>query len=463
MINNSTKTISIIVRTKNESRWIRACLRSIRSQEINMNIEIVLVDNKSSDKTLELSQPFVNKVCEIDKYRPGLSINLGIKNSKGEYIVILSGHCIPKNKHWLRNLISPLEEENIAGVYGRQVPFSYSEPSDKRDLEITFGLDKRYHIKDAFFHNANSAFKRETLIKYPFDENLTNIEDREWAKRVISQGMINVYEPSAEVYHWHGIHHSGDQERASKTLKVLETINANYSTKIFNHKQKINLIIPFSSDEESQKSKTLFKKLLIHFYENQDDFNKNVFQIIFSITDPELKNIINEVYPNALIHLRSKSPAFRLLGIHDFIHEVVIKYNIPDFDKILYCDLTYVFRPEGFLKEIISNAEKEKLPIISYIKENRRAWTLTSNEAKELDKDFLPSSLKETSLLISCLGLGSILNVKDINSGCIIGSEYKLNPIENKIASFQIKSYDELHFMEFQIDKYRNNWTGKGI
>ena len=96
------------------------------------------------------------------------------------------------------------------------------------------------------------------MIKYPFDENLTNIEDREWAKRVISQGMINVYEPSAEVYHWHGIHHSGDQERASKTLKVLETINANYS-KLINHKQKINLIIPFSSDEESQKSKTLLK------------------------------------------------------------------------------------------------------------------------------------------------------------------------------------------------------------
>ena len=105
MLNNSTKTISIIVRTKNESRWIRACLRSIRSQKINMNIEIILVDNKSSDKTLELSQPFVNKVCEIDKYRPGLSINLGIKNSTGEYIVILSGHCIPKNKNWLRNLI----------------------------------------------------------------------------------------------------------------------------------------------------------------------------------------------------------------------------------------------------------------------------------------------------------------------------------------------------------------------
>ena len=62
MINNFKRTISIIVRTKNESRWIRACLRSIRSQDIDMNIEIILVDNKSTDKTLELTKPFGNKV-----------------------------------------------------------------------------------------------------------------------------------------------------------------------------------------------------------------------------------------------------------------------------------------------------------------------------------------------------------------------------------------------------------------
>ena len=76
MINKFKKTISIIVRTRNESRWIRACLRSIRSQEIDMNIEIILVDNKSSDKTLELSQPFVDKVCKIEKYRARILTNI---------------------------------------------------------------------------------------------------------------------------------------------------------------------------------------------------------------------------------------------------------------------------------------------------------------------------------------------------------------------------------------------------
>ena len=136
---------------------------------------------------------------------------------------------------------------------------------------------------------------------------------------------------------------------------------------------------------------------------------------------------------------------------------------INEFDKILYCDLTYIFRPDGYLIDIISKGKKEKLPIISYFKENRRAWTLTSNEAKELDKDFLPSSLKDSTILISCLGIGSIINVKDINSGCIVGSEYILNPISQKIASLQIKSYDELQFMEKQFGKYSNNRPGKGL
>ena len=463
MTNFRNDTISIVIRTKNESRWIRSCLRAVRSQEIDQNIEIILVDNKSTDKTIELAKPLVDKICEIEKYKPGLSINLGINNSTGKYIVILSGHCIPKSKEWLINLIKPLEENNVAGVYGRQVPFSYSKPSDKRDLEITFGLDKRYHVKDAFFHNANSAFKRETLIKFPFDEELTNIEDREWAKRIIAAGMINVYEPTAEVYHWHGIHHSGDQERASKTLKVLDLINSNYSINKKKLKNKIYLIIPFAYEGGIEEGKIFFKKLLNHFYNNQKNISEYTCKIIFSLTNPELAVLVKEKFPNALIHERNLNNEYRLLGIHDFIHEIIIKYNINEFDKILYCDLTYIFRPDGYLIDIISKGKKEKLPIISYFKENRRAWTLTSNEAKELDKDFLPSSLKDSTILISCLGIGSIINVKDINSGCIVGSEYILNPISQKIASLQIKSYDELQFMEKQFGKYSNNRPGKGL
>ena len=79
-------------------------------------------------------------------FYPGKAINQGIRASSGKFIVIISGHCIPKNDMWLEYLIDPLVNDqtgSLAGVYDRQEPLSSSSPIDKRDLTIVFGLDER--------------------------------------------------------------------------------------------------------------------------------------------------------------------------------------------------------------------------------------------------------------------------------------------------------------------------------
>ena len=47
-----SKKVSIIIRTKNEERWIGRCLESIFKQNYK-NFEVIIVDNGSTDKTLE--------------------------------------------------------------------------------------------------------------------------------------------------------------------------------------------------------------------------------------------------------------------------------------------------------------------------------------------------------------------------------------------------------------------------
>ena len=46
------KKVSIIIRTKNEERWILSCIEKIYSQSYK-NIEVIIVDNYSKDKTIE--------------------------------------------------------------------------------------------------------------------------------------------------------------------------------------------------------------------------------------------------------------------------------------------------------------------------------------------------------------------------------------------------------------------------
>ena len=58
-------------------------MKSIRNQTIK-NIEIILVDNKSSDNTLKIAKSFgVKKILTINKFLPGAALNKGCNEALG--------------------------------------------------------------------------------------------------------------------------------------------------------------------------------------------------------------------------------------------------------------------------------------------------------------------------------------------------------------------------------------------
>ena len=107
------KLASIIVRTKNEGKWIRRCLEAIYDQTYT-NVEVVVVDSGSTDNTLSILDEFADQRLILVHYEgdyiPGKSLNFGCQNANGEYFVFLSAHCIPASKTWLENLLIGLNE-----------------------------------------------------------------------------------------------------------------------------------------------------------------------------------------------------------------------------------------------------------------------------------------------------------------------------------------------------------------
>lgn len=220
--------VSVIVRAKDEGKWIERCLKALRLQR-KVQLEVTLVDNESSDRTVEIARRFGCRIVELpdEEFSFGRALNKGIDASKGEFIAILSAHGIPVNDIWAVRLLAGFYQLRIAGVYGRQEPLPDSSDFDKRDLWTTFGLDRRVQMKDYFFHNANCMIRRAVWERYPFDETLSGVEDRAWAKQVLSAGYRIVYEPTAGVYHHHGIHQGRDEERAARVVRVIQMIQGN--------------------------------------------------------------------------------------------------------------------------------------------------------------------------------------------------------------------------------------------
>jgi hypothetical protein len=64
--------------------------------------------------------------------------------------------------------------------------------------------------------------RRSVWARHPFNEELNGLEDRMWAKQVVAEGQVIVYEPLASVFHHHGIHQGRDEKRAERVVRVIE-------------------------------------------------------------------------------------------------------------------------------------------------------------------------------------------------------------------------------------------------
>jgi glycosyltransferase involved in cell wall biosynthesis len=93
MIVNSSPLVSIVITTKNEEKNIRICLESIQRQTYR-NIEIIVVDNYSADRTQEIARQYTGKVFSKGPERSAQR-NFGmIDIAQGEYVMFVDADMI---------------------------------------------------------------------------------------------------------------------------------------------------------------------------------------------------------------------------------------------------------------------------------------------------------------------------------------------------------------------------------
>src|SRR3989344_4063933 len=76
--------VSVIVPTRNSAKFLETCLKSIRNQTYK-NIELIVVDNNSSDKTKKIAKKYADKVFNFGPERSA-QVNFGVENSDGQYV-----------------------------------------------------------------------------------------------------------------------------------------------------------------------------------------------------------------------------------------------------------------------------------------------------------------------------------------------------------------------------------------
>ena len=194
-------------------------LAGIKKQDYDGKVEIIVVDSGSKDNTLDCAKEAGCSIVLIpeDRFSFGRAINEGVKKAQGDFIVLLSGHTKPVDNKWLSELINGFDSQEIAAVFGRQVPVQGCDPFEEwqflRNFPARISPLKSLPLRGDTFSNASCAVRREILIKYPFDETLPGSEDREWAGRIKKHGFTIKYIPESRVYHSHALSYKAVYER----------------------------------------------------------------------------------------------------------------------------------------------------------------------------------------------------------------------------------------------------------
>lgn len=203
--------ISVIIRCCNEERWIGHAIQSIIDL-FDSGSEIIIVDNNSSDESRNIIKLFENenvnsikiKYYNIDTYSPGTSINFGVKNCTNDIILIMSAHCVIQKIKY-KKIINLLD--NYIAIGGKQIPIYFGKKINRnRYIWQNFEDEDKinffsYGENRYFLHNALCFYKKNTLIKHPFDEKLVGKEDRYWAIDRISNGDKIYYDSELECQH----------------------------------------------------------------------------------------------------------------------------------------------------------------------------------------------------------------------------------------------------------------------
>lgn len=240
---NSIET-SIIIRTRNEQRWIGRVLERLAIQTYS-SFEIVVVDSGSTDKTLAIVFTFAQRVqqkypVKIIHIRPEdfsypHALNVGIEASQAtKYIAILSEHSLPISAKWLESGVSHLTQKTtIAGVYGPLKALPDGTFWDKvihgfwYAKEVRACFPKKYRIIEredvGVLGFTNALIRKELWQQYHFNEAFANGgEDGDWAKHWFDRGFVVIKDIGFTVRHSHYLNFSQWKEQ----LKYWQSLGA---------------------------------------------------------------------------------------------------------------------------------------------------------------------------------------------------------------------------------------------
>ncbi|MCU0666883.1 MAG: glycosyltransferase [Candidatus Omnitrophica bacterium] len=209
--------ISIIILNYNGANFLDGCISSVENANYPPErMQIIVVDNGSTDNSLSI----------LEKYKPGITVirnkinncclanNIGIKNSKGKFIVLLNND-VRVDREWLNQLLATINSKEDIGMVGSKILFEDGRIQSAGHLRFSdyTWADRGLYEKDQGQYekveevesvsNCSAMYRAQALKETGlFDEDfMMYLEEVDMAIRMRKKGWKVYYSPKSKVYH----------------------------------------------------------------------------------------------------------------------------------------------------------------------------------------------------------------------------------------------------------------------
>jgi GT2 family glycosyltransferase len=200
-------SISVIIPTFNGASRIGYCLDALIQHTAGRNVEILVVNDGSTDDTADVVQQYsgVRLITQANA-GPAAARNRGALATCGTIILFTDDDCVP-TPNWLDAMLEPFENPEVVGAKGvyRTRQKSLVARFVQIEYEDKYRLMARLPDID-FIDTYSAAFRRDRFLEmtgYDTSFPLACAEDIELSYRMSARGWKMKFAPNAIVYHTH--------------------------------------------------------------------------------------------------------------------------------------------------------------------------------------------------------------------------------------------------------------------
>ncbi len=263
-------TVSIIVPVYNVGEYLRKCAESILNQTYN-NLELVLVDDKSTDNSLEICNDIAKsdsrvKVFALPKNSGAAKARIvGINKAMGEYITFVDGDDYIL-KDTLEILVNALNENDLDIIQcGLTKTYDYDMPKKSNNCKDVRVYDAKNAIYQLYGQDEKSEFsfllctklfRAKLFLGLPLPEDNLKINDAPVIPRVFSRAnKIGVCDT---VFYYYVMRKSDGNK------STMDIVNDDYFIKTSQHLLAYKTISDYFMDKNNELYALTYKYTLVY-------------------------------------------------------------------------------------------------------------------------------------------------------------------------------------------------------